>query len=107
MIKTSTKNNINTIKFSPKRISFNKGRTFYRIDTEATTEDITFVLNKLNKKTWNRIVNLMDDKILENGINLDESKMVKPEDYKTSCEYTSRFNILRTYLYNANRDLIL
>lgn len=86
-------------------ISFNKGKNYYRIDDEATLNDILEIISKLNQKTWNSIISKMEDKIVEkfgtyefNWKEINLNGVYVQTDINLN-EKLKRLNILRNYLF--------
>ena len=82
-----------------KRISFNKGKDFYEVENKL---DYEFIYSRLNKKTWDNIVDKMDSTCLVNGFS--STTFVKPEN---GIMKDSWMFMLCCYLEQAKEDLIL
>ena len=80
-----------------KRISFNKGKDFYSVQ-----DDRDIVYSKLNKKSWDNIVDKMDPTCLVSVFN--STIFVKPTNGNIKDNW---MYMLCCYLEHAKEDLIL
>ena len=85
-----------------KRISFNKGKDFYTVGI-GCNEDMDYIYSRLNKKTWDNIVDKMDPTVLTKGFKSTTFiEPIKNADLKDKWMY-----MLECYLEQAKEDLIL
>ena len=84
-----------------KRISFNKGKDFYSIELDKN-EDRDYIYSRLNKKTWDNIVDKMDSGILIKGFT--STTFIEPHTSQIKDRW---MYMLECYLEQAKEDLIL